>query len=85
MPVGNEPTSGGISAHRRPPNFHDVERYLPHHKPQIVGSRQREELREKYAEALEKNPNLTRAAFARSVALEYGVSAATIRNNVLDR
>lgn len=48
------------------------------HQKRIIGFEQRAEILEKFRTAREGNPALSKAAFARATALDYGVSASTI-------
>jgi hypothetical protein len=43
-----------------------------------IDSEQSTEIREKFRAAREENPDIPKAVFARTVAPDYGVSAATI-------
>lgn len=81
MPVGDEPTSDGIPAHRRPFGGQHLNAWRTlGGRRTVLTNELRDEIRQKYAEASESDPALTRNAFSISAAPEYGVTAAAIRN-----
>lgn len=81
MPIDDGREPGGTPARRTPFNGQGLGDWQSfHYRRAVLTNEQRQEIREKYADALTDDPDLTKNMFARNVAASYGVSSSAIRH-----